>query len=71
VRERPGTTVGEAAQAMGIGPSYLYRIAATLSRDGTLRADGTWLGEPVAAAPEQPVQDAPTGVAISPSESGS
>jgi hypothetical protein len=33
VRERPGTTVAEAAQAMGIGPSYLYRIAATLERD--------------------------------------
>ena len=58
-----------------MAPTYLYRIAATLEREGTMRREGRGFVAPGAegpAAPEQPGEgaSAPTGVAISPPESG-
>jgi hypothetical protein len=35
-----GTTIPAAADAMGIGPNYLYRIAGTLEKEGTIRKKG-------------------------------
>ena len=35
-----GTTIPAAAQALGIGPNYLYRIAGTLESEGTIRNEG-------------------------------
>ena len=70
VRERPGVTVAEAAKATGAAPTYLYRIAATLEREGTVRRAGRGFvasGVEGPAAPEEPGEGAPapTGVAIS------
>jgi transposase-like protein len=71
VRDNPGATVSEAAKRMGIGPNYLYRIAATLEREGTVRREGRSFVAPGTsgpAAPEQPGDGAPTGVAIEPAD---
>src|SRR5829696_4565080 len=35
-----GTTIPAAAQKLGIGPNYLYRIAGTLESEGTIRKEG-------------------------------
>ena len=35
-----GTTIPAAAEALGIGPNYLYRIAGTLESEGTIRKKG-------------------------------
>src|SRR3954452_25237925 len=35
-----GTTIPAAADALGIGPNYLYRIAGTLESEGTIRKEG-------------------------------
>src|SRR5919107_2693855 len=35
-----GTTIPAAAQTLGIGPNYLYRIANTLQTEGTIRKEG-------------------------------
>jgi hypothetical protein len=75
VRDRPGITVAEAAQPMGIGPNNLYRIPATLEREGTLSREGRGFVAPGTggpAAPEQPDKEAlpPTGATFSPPESG-
>jgi hypothetical protein len=35
-----GTSIPAAAQALGIGPNYLYRIAGTLEAEGTIRKEG-------------------------------
>jgi hypothetical protein len=35
-----GTTIPAAAQQLGIGPNYLYRIAGTLESEGTIRKEG-------------------------------
>jgi len=35
-----GTTIPAAAEALGIGPNYLYRIAGTLESEGTIRKEG-------------------------------
>src|SRR5690348_7843362 len=40
VTERPGITVAEAAKAMGIGTTYLYRLLPRLEREGRIRKDG-------------------------------
>ena len=74
MRERQGITVAEAAKAIGAAPTYLYRIAATLEREGTVRRDGRGFVAPGTegpAAPEQPGEGvpAPTGVTISLPES--
>lgn len=74
VRDRPGVTIGEAAEAIGAAPTYLYRIAATLEREGTVRREGRGYVAPGSgpAAPERPGEDgpAPTGTPISLPESG-
>ena len=41
VRSRPGITVSELAQELGIGSTYLYRIMPALEREGRVRKDGT------------------------------
>src|SRR3954470_24330984 len=35
-----GTTIPAAADALGTGPNYLYRIAGTLESEGTIRKEG-------------------------------
>jgi CRP-like cAMP-binding protein len=40
VRERPGITIPEIAEAMGIEPNYLYRVMPRLVGDGEVRRDG-------------------------------
>jgi transposase-like protein len=35
-----GTSISAAAQELGIGPNYLYRIANTLQTEGTIRKEG-------------------------------
>jgi hypothetical protein len=40
VRERPGISIPEMAEAMGIQQNYLYRVLPTLQKDGLVRKDG-------------------------------
>jgi len=40
VEQRPGITISEAAAELGIEPNYLYRVSATLQREGTIIKDG-------------------------------
>ncbi len=40
VNERPGVTVPEAAQDLGVHPNYLYRISSTLQREGSIQKQG-------------------------------
>jgi DNA invertase Pin-like site-specific DNA recombinase len=40
IAEEPGVTVAELATAMGIGPTYLYRLLPRLEREGKLRKEG-------------------------------
>jgi hypothetical protein len=40
VSERPGITVAEAAEEMGIGTTYLYRLLPRLEREGRVRKEG-------------------------------
>jgi DNA-binding IscR family transcriptional regulator len=40
VREKPGITIPELAQAMKIQPNYLYRVLPQLASDGQVRRDG-------------------------------
>jgi hypothetical protein len=40
VADRPGITVAEAAEAMGIGTTYLYRLLPRLEREGRVRKEG-------------------------------
>lgn len=40
VRERPGITVADLAETMGIGTSYLYKVLPELERDGKIRKVG-------------------------------
>jgi transposase-like protein len=35
-----GTSIPEAAERLGIGPNYLYRLASTLQSEGTIRKQG-------------------------------
>ena len=37
---RPGITVAEVAEAMGIGTTYLYRLLPRLEREGRVRKEG-------------------------------
>jgi hypothetical protein len=49
-----GTSIPVAAKELGIGPNYLYRIAGTLEREGTITKQGREFVMPT-------VQDAPSG----------
>jgi DNA-binding IscR family transcriptional regulator len=40
VREKPGITIPEIAQAMKIQPNYLYRVLPRLASDGQIKRDG-------------------------------
>ena len=40
VKSRPGITVPEIAEAMGINQNYLYRVLPGLAKDGLVRKDG-------------------------------
>jgi hypothetical protein len=40
VRERPGITIAELAEAMDIQQNYLYRVLPSLQKDGMVRKDG-------------------------------
>ena len=40
VRARPGITISEMAEAMGIQPNYLYRVMPTLQSEGQVNKRG-------------------------------
>jgi CRP-like cAMP-binding protein len=40
VRTRPGITIPEMAEAMGIKQNYLYRVLPSLQKDGMVRKEG-------------------------------
>jgi CRP-like cAMP-binding protein len=40
VRTRPGITIPEMAEAMGIKQNYLYRVLPSLQKDGLVRKEG-------------------------------
>ncbi|MBV9335914.1 MAG: helix-turn-helix transcriptional regulator [Solirubrobacterales bacterium] len=40
VREKPGITIPEIAEAMSIQPNYLYRVLPRLASDGQVKRDG-------------------------------
>lgn len=40
VRARPGISIPEMAEAMGIQQNYLYRVLPTLQKDGLVRKEG-------------------------------
>jgi CRP-like cAMP-binding protein len=40
VRSRPGVTIPEIAQAIGIQQNYLYRVLPALQKDGLVRKEG-------------------------------
>ena len=40
VRARPGITISEIAQEMGIQQNYLYRVLPALQKDGLVRKEG-------------------------------
>jgi CRP-like cAMP-binding protein len=40
VRDRPGITIPEMAEAMGIQQNYLYRVLPSLQKDGLVRKEG-------------------------------
>ena len=40
VNAKPGITIPELADAMGIQANYLYRVMPTLARDGKIRKEG-------------------------------
>ena len=40
VRNRPGITIPEIAEAMGIQQNYLYRVLPSLQKDGLVRKEG-------------------------------
>lgn len=61
VREKPGITIPEIAQAMNIQPNYLYRVLPRLASDGQLTRDGQgWHPAPSSmSTPREPAQNAP------------
>ena len=40
VRSRPGITIPQIAEAMGIEPNYLYRVMPRLATDGQVKREG-------------------------------
>jgi Mn-dependent DtxR family transcriptional regulator len=61
VREKPGITIPEIAQAMNIQPNYLYRVLPRLASDGQVTRDGQgWHPAPSSTStPTEPAQNAP------------
>ncbi len=60
VREKPGITIPEIAQAMKIEPNYLYRVLPRLASDGQVKRDGQgWHPAPSSTSTRpEPVRDA-------------
>ena len=60
VREKPGITIPEIAQAMNIQPNYLYRVLPRLASDGQVTRDGQgWHPAPSSTStPTEPAQNA-------------
>ncbi len=49
VRSRPGVTIPEIAEAMGIKQDYLYRVMPELQKDGMVRKEGRgWVAQDAA-----------------------
>lgn len=49
VRSRPGVTIPEIAEAMGIKQNYLYRVMPELQKDGMVRKEGRgWVAQDAA-----------------------
>jgi DNA-binding IscR family transcriptional regulator len=40
VRDRPGITIPDLAEAMKIQPNYLYRVVPKMAADGQVKRDG-------------------------------
>ena len=40
IQEKPGITVADTAEALGIGTTYLYRLLPRLEREGKIRKEG-------------------------------
>jgi len=61
VREKPGITIPEIAQAMKIQPNYLYRVLPRLASDGQVKRDGQgWHpGSPATSARAERVRNVP------------
>jgi len=56
VRERPGITIPEIANAMKIEPNYLYRVLPRLASDGQVKRDGQgWHPSSSTSTTAQPV----------------
>ena len=53
VESQPGISISEAAERLSIEPNYLYRVSATLQREGTIRKDGRGFVPGVAPAPSE------------------
>ena len=63
VREKPGITIPEIAQAMKIEPNYLYRVLPRLASDGQVKRDGQgWHPAPSSTSTRtEPVRNVPGG----------
>ena len=61
VREKPGITIPEIAQAMKIEPNYLYRVLPRLASDGQVKRDGQgWHPAPSSTSTRaEPVRNVP------------
>lgn len=51
VQQRPGISISEAASQLSIEPNYLYRVSATLQREGTIAKEGRGFVPAVSAPP--------------------
>ena len=40
IQQKPGITVADTAEALGIGTTYLYRLLPRLEREGKIRKEG-------------------------------
>jgi transposase-like protein len=58
VRARPGITIPEIAQEMGIQQNYLYRVLPSLEADGQVRKEGRGWHPATNGAGEAPAADA-------------
>jgi DNA-binding IscR family transcriptional regulator len=62
VREKPGITIPEIAEAMKIQPNYLYRVLPQLASDGQVRRDGPgWHLASSTLTPAEPVRTGTAG----------
>ena len=59
VREKPGMTIPEIAQAMKIQPNYLYRVLPRLASDGQVKRDGEGWHPASTSTRANPVRSAP------------